>query len=446
MPMWAETGSWENRVTYLPTGEAVRPKEVLVPPDEVGDAAGVLHADPTDHTSDDEWGKFAVDDVVEALIALRNAGIDAQPNHVLFSHSRVWAAGVRGAPVHANRGYADSETASVAGLDECCGCSYCPPHPAGGPVYADPVHANPVHANPVHANPVHANYRLTGHVRSTVTPAPSKGELIGEGGGPVVVVLDTGWAASDAPSTAFQPPPEHINNGDHPSEDADPFLDPAAGHGTFISGVIRQVELSAQIVCQRVLTTFGDGDEFEIGKALDNLHVALREVDLSPQIVNLSFGGYAFDDRMAFLAQAVRRIQRRNVVVVASAGNDATCRPTFPACLPGVVGVAALDGDGNAARFTNYGYWVRASTLGVDIESVFFEWNGPDAAPAGGGDDPDDFSSQWAKWSGTSFSGPRVAGLIARQMAQTGSDAPAAADAVLASGTVTALLGVKLTS
>ena len=119
------------------------------------------------------------------------------------------------------------------------------------------------------------------------------------------------------------------------------------------------MEPSARIVCQRVLTTYGDGYEFEIGKALDNLHVALQGFDLAADIVNLSFGGYAFDDRMRFLAQAVRRIQRRGVVVVASAGNDATCRPTFPACLPGVIGVAALDRDGNAARFTNYGYWVR---------------------------------------------------------------------------------------
>ena len=358
MPIWASTDSWEDRVTYLPTGEAVRPKQVLVPPDDVDDAKEVLEADPTD-PSEDGWGNFIVDDVVEALIALRNAGIEAQPNHVLFSHSRVWAAGVLGAPVHANRGYADSETASIAGLDECCGCSYCPPHPAGGPIYADPVHANPVHANPVHVNPVHANYKLTGHVKSTVTPTAAKGDLISDGGGPVVVVLDTGWAASAAPSSAFQPPPGQIGTGDSPSEDTDPLLDPTAGHGTFISGVIRQVEPSAQIVCQRVLSTYGDGDEFCIGKRLDELHIALQELDLEPHIVNLSFGGYAFDDRMLFLAQAVRRIQRRNVVVVASAGNDATCRPTFPACLPGVIGVAALDLDGNAARFTNYGYWVR---------------------------------------------------------------------------------------
>ena len=75
---------------------------------------------------------------------------------------------------------------------------------------------------------------------------------------------------------------------------------------------------------------------------------------------------------------------------------------------------------------------------------MFFEWNGPET-PAVGGDDPDDFRSQWARWSGTSFSGPLVAGMIAKEMAMTGSNAPAAADAVLAGGVVTPLLGVKLT-
>ena len=411
-----------------------------MPPEEVEAAEDILGKKPI-VMSTSGWGKFEAEDIVETLTTLREAGVDAQPNHVLFAHNRVWAEGVQGAPVHANRGYADSETASIAGLDECCGCSYCPPHPAGGPIYADPVHANPVHANPVHANPVHANYRLTGHVRSTVTPAASQGDLIGDPDGPVVVVLDTGWARTNAPSV-FNPPPIRLNGGDRPSEDADPDLDPAAGHGTFISGVIRRIEPSCQIVCQRLLTTYGDGDEFAIGDALDLLHDKLKRYKLTPDIVNLSFGGYGFDDRMLYLALAIRRIQRRGVVVVASAGNDATCRPTFPACLPGVIGVAALDANHRAARFTNYGYWVRASTLGVDIESVFFNWNGPRNAVGGGGD-PDDFRSQWACWSGTSFSAPSVAGMIAREMRLKAMNAPAAAAQLLA-GPRDPLLGVRL--
>ena len=118
---------------------------------------------------------------------------------------------------------------------------------------------------------------------------------------------------------------------------------------------------------------------------------------------------------MHVLAAAVRRATRLGTVIVASAGNESTCRRTYPAALPGVVGVGAIGPDGPAV-FTNYGPWVRACAPGVDIVSWFFtEFPGPLPAPAGGVD-PDDFRG-WAEWSGTSFSAPMVTAALARYMA-----------------------------
>jgi hypothetical protein len=69
---------------------------------------------------------------------------------------------------------------------------------------------------------------------------------------------------------------------------------------------------------------------------------------------------------MKDLALAIRLLQRVDrTVVVAAAGNDATGRPTYPAVLPGVVGIGAVDREGRPAPFSNYGPWVRASSLGV---------------------------------------------------------------------------------
>ena len=48
------------------------------------------------------------------------------------------------------------------------------------------------------------------------------------------------------------------------------------------------------------------------------------------------------------LAGAIADIQAKGVVVVASAGNDGTCEPMFPAALPGVVSVGAVGPDGPA--------------------------------------------------------------------------------------------------
>ena len=70
-----------------------------------------------------------------------------------------------------------------------------------------------------------------------------------------------------------------------------------------------------------------------------------------------------------------------------------------------MIGVGAL-GPSGPAWFTNRGPWVNACAPGVDVISTFFDL-GPEACHDG-----EDFDG-WAKWSGTSFSGPIVAASIA---------------------------------
>ena len=116
------------------------------------------------------------------------------------------------------------------------------------------------------------------------------------------------------------------------------------------------------------------------------------------------------------MASAVSDLHTAGVAIVASAGNDGTCTPMYPAVFPEVVGVGALDGNGGAAPFTNYGPWVRACAAGVDVISIFFEgFNG--AEPPVGNLDPDDFAG-WARWSGTSFAAPRVVAALVQLVAQ----------------------------
>jgi subtilisin family serine protease len=115
---------------------------------------------------------------------------------------------------------------------------------------------------------------------------------------------------------------------------------------------------------------------------------------------------------------------------VASAGNDGTCRPAYPAALPGVISVGAIGPDG-PARFSNYGDWVRACAPGVDLVSAFFrDFDGTQRAPAGGRADPDHFRS-WATWSGTSFAAPVVVAALAREMRLSGVSAAEAVKMVI---------------
>ena len=227
-----------------------------------------------------------------------------------------------------------------------------------------------------------------------------------------VLVLDTGLAATTfLPSFFGDVKPLRMNDVDHPDESGDGYIDPVAGHGTFIAGIIERLAPAATIRIERVLTTFGDGDDAAIGGALE------RVLDLVPlpDIISLSLSAYTEDDRApAAIAGAVAKLQDHGVVIVASAGNDATCRPAWPAALPDVVSVGAI-GPYGPAPFTNFGAWVRACAPGVDVVSKYFRNADDGAGTLPANTDLKDFHG-WATWSGTSFSAPFVAGVLAREV------------------------------
>ena len=354
---------------------------------------------------------------------LRAAGAPVQPNHVFFAHCTegcccgphpaMRGCGPGASPVYASPVYASPVYASPV---------YASPVYAS-PVYASPVYASPVYASPVYASPAEAS---TGLRRSSARPvvdgaasaaalaklevaAATKAE-----GSPHVVVLDTGLPASDAPhfpggfgglggllSHSYGP-------NDVPDDDGDDLVDPAAGHGSFIAGLIEQVSPGAVVDSRAVIEPLGNADEWAI-------HVAIH--DLAPSgergaVLNLSFGGQVLTEP-GVLASAIGFAQDLGYVVVASAGNDATCRPTYPAAFPDVVSVGAI-GPHGPAPFTNYGPWVRACAPGVDLVSTFFAYDGAETAAAPD-PDPDAFDG-WATWSGSSFSAPIVAAALVNHM------------------------------
>ncbi len=343
-------------------------------------------------------GKF---DSIRVVAELRANGFDAQPDHVLFAHDMT-----------------------------CCCCG---PHPAAwfdpmliaNPLHANPLHANPLHANPLHANPLHANpLHANGPTRSSARPAdqplwyPSSPAAIASASAPVaatgtphVVVLDTGLATSDIPDSlhfALDVKGAGDNYTDFADSNADNWLDPAAGHGTFIAGIIERIAPGCAVEIRRVLRPEGDGIESKIVRAINEIADRMSP----PAFLNLSFGGYVWEEA-PLLSAAVLHAQRRGIVVVASAGNDGTCRPSFPAAIPGVVSVGAIGPDG-PAWFSNYGDWVRACAPGVDVVSSFFASFNGNEVPSGGRD-IDHFRS-WATWSGTSFAAPVVVGALVREM------------------------------
>lgn len=104
------------------------------------------------------------------------------------------------------------------------------------------------------------------------------------------------------------------------------------------------------------------------------------------------------------------------MVVVASAGNAADNRPSWPAAFDHVVAVAAVTrtADGVVpADYSNFGPWVDACAEGARV-STFVDGTSelPGAAPV-------QFTG-FARWVGTSFAAPHVAGHLATLMTTHG--------------------------
>jgi hypothetical protein len=201
---------------------------------------------------------------------------------------------------------------------------------------------------------------------------------------------------------------------------AEPILDYGAGHGTFVAGIIRQVDPQAQIVVYRALDTRGLASEEDVANAMT------RAADNGAGVISLSLGMLALDDNhpCPHLQTAVQQIMSRTnpPAIVAAAGNNGDDKKVYPAALKGVVAVAALQGvDPDAdpppptvgAEWSSFGPWVDCSVVGEGIVSTFVKGKedqrfGTDSYPGG------EMGDSWAVWSGTSFAAPQIAALIAR--------------------------------
>jgi subtilisin family serine protease len=156
---------------------------------------------------------------------------------------------------------------------------------------------------------------------------------------------------------------------------------PAYAHGTLCAGVIAAVAPGATIMPLRVFDGSGNSDVFSIAKAIR------YAVDNRARVINLSFGMsgtyFSIQNSLAYAASS-------HVVVVASAGNQNTQTPQFPASVSTVISVAATDINDVKASFSNYGSTVYVTAPGVNIISAY---------PGG----------YYGMVSGTSFSAPMVA-------------------------------------
>jgi subtilisin family serine protease len=244
----------------------------------------------------------------------------------------------------------------------------------------------------------------------------------------------------------------------------DGMIDPLAGHGTFIAGLVHQACPDADILSWRVVPSEGPIVESDLVASLSQIaelarrHRAGEPGGQAIDVLSLSMGYYhetaedaLFDPTMYDI---LAELGAAGTLVVVSAGNEATSRPSFPAAfapwsdgqgpyqassssLP-IVSVGAMNPNGSTdALFSNAGPWVRTYVPGASVVSTMPAFQGGLEPPARlevfdrtrEAIDPDDFSGGFAVWSGTSFAAPLLAGRIAERMQPdlaAGDDASAA--------------------
>lgn len=117
-------------------------------------------------------------------------------------------------------------------------------------------------------------------------------------------------------------------------------------------------------------------------------------------LVNISLGTYTYEEPLHTL---VRQLDAAGVVLIASAGNDATEKPFYPAAFPEVLAVCASTRyTKTRAPYSNFGPWVDLCAPGLQYVTQPLQHG--------------------SLASGTSFAGPMVAGILGQLLL----DAPCA--------------------
>lgn len=182
-----------------------------------------------------------------------------------------------------------------------------------------------------------------------------------------------------------------------------------SGHGSHVAGLIAATFDSGNGFggladdCARVTVHRGLTRPHDVA----GYYRALRYA-ASARVINLSTGGEGEDlEESETIAEAIAN----GCVVVAAMGNHADLGnpDIYPAMLPGVIAVGAVDAAGNRASFSNHGDHIVICAPGVDILSTVPTYPIPDVMP--------NAAPPLAAFSGTSMATPIVAAAIARMLA-----------------------------
>ena len=274
-----------------------------------------------------------------------------------------------------------------------------------------------------------------GAVPGDAPPDPGTGP--GGGEGILVYVPDTGLLADAAAHPWLAGVNGELDPLSPPDSAGQVLIPLYTGHGTFVAGVLRCMAPLCQVRVTRDFRVAGGISECELVKQLS------QALGLVPDIISLSAGCTSRKDLplLSFELFWHRYLAYKGLVMVAAAGNNATRRPFWPAAFPEVVSVGALASNWRGrAHFSDYGSWVDTFAPGEELVNAYATGIYRYSEPPNVGEQR--AFAGMARWSGTSFATPLVAGLIATRMSRTGENGRQAAAGLLATARAQATAGV----
>jgi subtilisin family serine protease len=230
-----------------------------------------------------------------------------------------------------------------------------------------------------------------------------------KGSGVTVAVVDTGVRSSHADLQGnVLSGTDIINPGTSADDDN--------GHGTHVAGIIAAIADNkkgvaglapkVKILPVDVLDRNGVGSSANVAKGI------LYATSHGAKVINLSLGS---SQSSTAIASAVADAIKKNVLVVASAGNSGCGllggRAEYPAAYPGVVGVGSVNSSLRRSSFSSCGSWVDVVAPGEGIISTMIHSSvGLGCAS----------SADYCTLSGTSMASPYVAAAGALAISKRG--------------------------
>ncbi|MGE3539867.1 MAG: S8 family serine peptidase [Candidatus Tectimicrobiota bacterium] len=167
------------------------------------------------------------------------------------------------------------------------------------------------------------------------------------------------------------------------------------GHGTAVSGTAGAIAGNltgvAGVAWQNPVLPLVVLDSTNYATYANIAAAIMYAADHGAKVMNISIGGSSYSST---LQSAVDYAWNKGAVIVASAMNNGSSTPMYPAALEHVMAVSATTSSDLLASFSNYGNWIDVAAPGASIYTT----------NRGGG---------YGYWNGTSFASPIVAGLAA---------------------------------